>query len=107
MTVLGMLLVFGCAGLANQGAIKYNNDMATITKEAEALDKEFEGQVKRSQGNRAAQQEAYLKVKPRAADIVRRGRMLTPYNSPEGQALHQEYLKFLDTFEEIMNVDYH
>ena len=41
MTVLGVLLVFGCAGLANQSAIKYNNDMAGITKELESAHKDF------------------------------------------------------------------
>jgi hypothetical protein len=106
LAVLGLVVVLGCAGLGNANAVKYNNDLAGITKDLEAVDKELENQSKRNFGNPAMNKQAYDKAQARTTDILRRGRAITAYDSPAGRALHQEYLKFLDTYEEIMNVDY-
>jgi hypothetical protein len=106
LATVGVIVLFGCAGLGSAGAVKYNNDIAAVTKELENVDKDFAEQIKVNMFNFAKIKEAHASATRRADEIIQRGRAIPAYNSPEGQSLHQEFLKFLDLCDEMFHVEY-
>jgi len=98
-----LVLAVGCA---QQEAIKYNNEIATITKELEAMGKGFGDQLQQNRGNPAGLQAAHQDVMRRADVVFKRGRGLTPPNTTEGKAMHEAFLSYLDTEEHIVKVEF-
>jgi hypothetical protein len=97
------LALLGCA---RSQAVKYNNDVAQVTKDLEALGKTFGDDLARNAGNPTKQKEIHADATTKATAIIQRGRTLTPPNSTEAQALHKAFLDYLNTEEDIVKNDF-
>jgi hypothetical protein len=101
LVVCCLLAGVGC----NQGALKYNNDAAGITKELEALGKEFGTQLPAVAGNPGKADELHKNIVSKANNVFQRGRALSPPDTKEGNDLHAAFISFLDTEEKIIKED--
>jgi hypothetical protein len=101
---LVLLATTGCNSKAE--AVKYNNALAGITKELEALGKSWGEDVGKNSDNPTKMKEIQSANAAKADDIFKRGRALTPPNTNEGKALHSAFLSYLDTEEEIIKTDF-
>jgi hypothetical protein len=95
-----LLALVGC-GRRNE-AVKYNNAVAGITKELEAVAKSFDADFQRSLGDPVKSKALHADFANKAGAIIARGRAIVPPNTPEAQALHQAFLSYLDTEDDII-----
>ena len=98
-----LLAPLGC--VANE-ALQYNNDVAGVTRELQAAGKEFGEKLRSSQGNAAKSKQVYDEAAKNAATLIKRGKALTPPNTPEGKALHKALQSYLQTQDQIIRVDF-
>jgi hypothetical protein len=105
-----MLAVLPCLlaplGCVPNEAVRYNNDVAGITRELEATGKEFGEKLRSSQGNAAKAKQLYDEAAKTTGAIIKRGKALTPPNTPEGKALHKALQSYLESQDQMIRVDF-
>jgi hypothetical protein len=87
-------------------AVKYNNDIVGVTRELETAGKQFGEKLRANQGNAAKAQEIYAETLKQGSATIKRGKALTPPNTPEGKALHQALQSYLESQDQIIRVDF-
>jgi hypothetical protein len=105
VVVVALPCLLAPLGCVPSEAARYNNDVVDVARELEAAGKQFGEKLRANQGNPAKAQEIYTETAKNADAIIKRGKALTPPKTPEGKALHQALLSFLETQDHIIRVD--
>jgi len=93
-------------GCVPSEAVRYNNEVAGITRELQAAGKQFGDRLRSNLGNPAKAKELHDQIAKNGDTIIKRGKALTPPNTTEGKALHKALLSYMETEDHIIRVDF-